>query len=56
VQAKPDRGDRFHLVDVCDDSEWSRDQVTGAVHSGKGVIERDDEQEFPDPRMVLVLY
>ncbi len=56
VKAKLDRGDRFTLVDVREDNEWAKDHVTGAIHLGKGVIERDIEQRLPDKKAEIVLY
>src|SRR5438552_14239415 len=56
VKAKLDRGEKFHLVDVRDDSEWTADHVKGAIHLGKGVIERDAEQRLPDKSAEIVLY
>jgi rhodanese-related sulfurtransferase len=56
VKSMLDRGYRFHLVDVREESEWARDHLPGAVHLGKGVIERDVEQRFPDTGAEIVLY
>jgi rhodanese-related sulfurtransferase len=56
VKAKLDRGERFHLVDVREESEWAKDHLPGAVHLGKGVIERDVEQRIPDAGAEIVLY
>ncbi|NBQ22923.1 MAG: sulfurtransferase, partial [Verrucomicrobia bacterium] len=36
------------LVDVREDREWSAGHATGALHLGKGVLERDIEQAIPD--------
>ena len=44
------------LVDVREESEWAAGHATGAVHIGKGVIERDIENEIPDKNATLVLY
>jgi len=44
------------LVDVREESEWARGHLPGAVHLGKGIIERDIEQAFPDKDARLVLY
>jgi rhodanese-related sulfurtransferase len=44
------------LVDVRENSEWVAGHAKGAVHLGKGVIERDIEKAFPDKRTKLVLY
>jgi rhodanese-related sulfurtransferase len=56
VKAKLDRGEQFHLVDVREESEWAKDHLPGAVHLGKGVIERDVEQRVADPGAEIVLY
>jgi rhodanese-related sulfurtransferase len=56
VKARLDRGDRFLLVDVREDSEWAAGHLPGAVHIGKGVIERDIEVKVPDPTTEMVLY
>lgn len=44
------------LVDVREDDEFRAGHVAGALHLGKGVIERDIEQTVPDPDAELVLY
>ena len=56
VKARLDRGERFHLVDVREESEWAKGHLPGAVHLGKGVIERDIETVIPDPHEEIVLY
>ncbi len=56
VHARRERGDGFALVDVREESEWARGHVPGAVHLGKGVIERDAEERFPDLDAEIVLY
>src|SRR5690348_12032823 len=56
VKAKVDRGDKFHLIDVREESEWAKDHLPGATHLGKGIIERDIEQRLPDTSAELVLY
>lgn len=56
IKARLDRGERFDLIDVREESEWAKDHLPGAVHLGKGIIERDIEQRFPDPNAELVLY
>jgi rhodanese-related sulfurtransferase len=56
VKAMLDRGEKFVLVDVREESEFAKDHLPGAVHLGKGVIERDIEQRVPDPATPLVLY
>ncbi|MGK2934852.1 MAG: rhodanese-like domain-containing protein [Gemmatimonadaceae bacterium] len=44
------------LVDVREDREWEAGHARGAVHIGKGVIERDIEQKIPDADAEIVLY
>ncbi len=56
VKAMLQRRENFVLVDVREESEWARDHLPGAVHLGKGVIERDIEERLPDPATKLVLY
>ncbi|MGA9643058.1 MAG: rhodanese-like domain-containing protein [Terriglobales bacterium] len=58
VKSRLDRGDKdkFVLVDVREDREFAADHIPGAVHLGKGVIERDIEAQFPALDTPLVLY
>ena len=56
VRARLDAGEAVTLVDVREDSEWANGHIPGAVHMGKGVVERDAETVFPDPATPLVLY
>jgi len=56
VKAKLDRGEKFLLVDVREESEYAKDHLPGAVHMGKGVIERDVEQKVADTATPMVLY
>jgi rhodanese-related sulfurtransferase len=51
-----DRGEKFLLVDVREESEFAKDHLPGAIHLGKGVIERDIEARVPEPNTELVLY
>ena len=44
------------LVDVREDNEWAAGHAAGAVHLGKGIIERDIEAKVPDKSTRLVLY
>jgi rhodanese-related sulfurtransferase len=56
VKARLDRGEKFVLIDVREESEYAKDHLPGAIHLGKGVIERDIEQRVPDPKTPVVLY
>ncbi len=49
-------GDQFLLIDVREESEYAAGRIPGAIHIGKGVIERDIEEKVPDPATPLVLY
>ena len=51
-----DAGDEFYLVDTREDREWDRGRVAGAIHLGRGIIERDIETEIPDHAAKIVLY
>ena len=44
------------LIDVREESEWAAGHAAGAIHLGKGVIERDIETQIPDKQTQLVLY
>ena len=56
IKRKLDSGERFTLVDVREESEYAKDHLPGAIHLGKGVIERDIEERVPDLNAPLVLY
>jgi len=56
VKERLDRGDKFLLVDVREESEFAKDHLPGAIHLGKGVIERDIENRVPDLNTPMVLY
>jgi rhodanese-related sulfurtransferase len=56
VVARKTANDPFILVDVREESEFAAGHIPGAVHIGKGVIERDIEAKIPDPATPLVLY
>jgi len=56
VRRRQETGDRFHLIDVREDSEWVRGRALGAMHMGKGVIERDIERAIPNRNDEIILY
>ncbi|MBI3940475.1 MAG: sulfurtransferase [Acidobacteria bacterium] len=49
-------GEKLTLVDVREDNEWQKGHIKGAIHLGKGIIERDAENMFPDKNQELILY
>src|ERR1700747_506339 len=52
VKRRMDAGGKFILVD----NEWANGHLPGAIHLGKGIIERDIEQQVPDTSAKLILY
>ena len=44
------------LIDVREDNEWNTAHAAGAIHLGKGIIERDIETTVPDKSTELILY
>jgi rhodanese-related sulfurtransferase len=56
VKRRLDSGEAFTLIDVREDHEWAAGHVPGAVHLGKGIIERDIEKVVADPAAPIVLY
>jgi rhodanese-related sulfurtransferase len=56
TKKKMDAGEKMVIVDVREDNEWARGHIPGALHLGKGVIERDIEKAIPDKETPLVLY
>jgi len=47
---------KVQLIDVREDTEWLAGHAVGAKHLGKGIIERDIENEVPDKSTELILY
>jgi rhodanese-related sulfurtransferase len=44
------------LIDVREDNEWEAAHAAGALHMGRGIIERDIETAIPDKNAELILY
>ena len=51
-----DGGEKMMLIDVREDNEWAQGHLPGAIHMGRGIIERDVETRIPDTNTKLVLY
>ncbi len=51
-----DNGEKLILVDTREDAEWARGHIPGAIHLGRGIIERDVEKTIPDKSTPIVLY
>ena len=56
VKAMLDGNADIELIDVREESEWSRGHLPGARHLSKGIIERDIENVVPDRATPIVLY
>lgn len=56
VQQKLEEDEDFVLVDVREQDEWEEAHISGADYLGKGVIERDIEELYPDVDKEIVLY
>ena len=55
-QKLAESGQPFQLIDVREDHEFAAGHAKGAIHLGKGIIERDIETKIPDKNETLVLY
>jgi rhodanese-related sulfurtransferase len=56
VKQNLDDREKVLLVDVREESEFAKDHLPGAIHLGKGVIERDIEKRVPDVKTPMILY
>ncbi len=56
TKKRMDNGDKLILVDTREDAEWARGHIPGAIHLGRGIIERDIEKTIPDKDTPIVLY
>lgn len=50
------RADPVVFIDIREEHEWKAGHAAGAIHLGKGVIERDIERLVPDKNSEIVLY
>ncbi len=44
------------LIDVREDNEFDAAHASGAMHMGRGIIERDIVQTYPEKDQELILY
>jgi rhodanese-related sulfurtransferase len=49
-------GEKFVLIDIREESEWAAGHAKGAIHIGRGILERDIETYVPDKNTKIVLY
>ena len=56
TQQRVEQNREAKLIDVREDNEWEAAHAAGAMHLGKGIIERDIETSVPDKATELILY
>lgn len=56
TREKIDADPSVKLIDVREDNEWQAGHAAGADHLGKGIIERDIEEQVPDKSTEVILY
>jgi len=56
VHSRMEGGEKFHLIDIREESEFAAGRIRGAVHIGRGILERDIEARVPDADAPIVLY
>ena len=56
INRRKNEGQSFYLIDVREDHEWNAGHLPGAMHLGKGIIERDIEKTIRDQNAEIVLY
>jgi rhodanese-related sulfurtransferase len=56
TRARLEQNAEAKLIDVREDNEWDAAHAAGAIHLGKGIIERDIETTAPDKSTELILY
>ncbi len=56
VQTRQEKGEKILIIDVREESEYANAHIPGAIHLGKGIIERDIEKEIPETATEMVLY
>ncbi len=56
VKSRFDQGAVFHFIDLREDHEFAQGYAQGAVHLGRGILERDIETIVPDRGAEIILY
>ena len=56
ARAKITADPKVVLLDVREDHEWAAGHAAGAVHLGKGILERDLEKLYPDAATEIIMY
>ncbi|WP_445664429.1 rhodanese-like domain-containing protein [Fodinibius sp. AD559] len=56
VRQKQKSDNDFVLLDIREQNEWKSARIAGAEYLGRGILERDIEEEYPDTDEEIVLY
>jgi len=56
VKRKLEAGEEFLFIDIREDHEWDAGRAAGAIHLGRGIIERDIHNLASDADSEIVLY
>ena len=56
IRRKLGSGIPFYFIDIREDHEWNQGHAEGAIHLGRGILERDIEGKIPDRHAEIVLY
>jgi rhodanese-related sulfurtransferase len=56
ARARLQQNSKAALIDVREDGEWAAGHAAQAKHLGKGILERDIEQMFPDKSAEILMY
>jgi rhodanese-related sulfurtransferase len=56
VKTRLEKGKPFYLLDIREDHEFVKGHAKGAIHLGRGILERDIETKIPDKHAEIVLY
>ncbi len=56
LKAMAEAKEKYLLVDVREDREWATGHAAGALHIGRGILEREIEAKAPDKSAKIVLY
>jgi len=56
VHARMEQGKTFFLIDVREDHEFAKGCIKGAIHKGRGILERDIEGDIPNKDAEIILY
>jgi rhodanese-related sulfurtransferase len=56
LKSRIDDQEKLTIIDVREESEFAAGHIPGAIHLGKGIIERDIESVVADTNQEILLY